>query len=124
MSSQPERQHSEYIGDEEIPLQRPASTTLPSCCRVLLENSVSLLPHSESIVPARVERHQAANSRWGVLEPAAREADHCLDGLLVGRTLVDLDQPVVPVRVMNLTDQQHNIRKGCEIAQCQSVLSV
>ncbi len=45
-------------------------------------------------------------------------------GLLVRRTFVDLGQPTVPIRLMNLTDQERRVQKGAEIATCEAVQSV
>ena len=47
-----------------------------------------------------------------------------LQGVLVGRTLVDLYQPTAVVRLMNLTGQRCKVRKGTEIANCEPVESV
>ena len=59
------------IGDEEVPLQRIKSqlSSLP-CYRVVLDQTVSLPPHSESFVPVRIEGLQSTKDKWGVLEPS------------------------------------------------------
>ncbi len=62
--------------------------------------------------------------RWGILEFDTGMVVHSLDGLLVGRTLIDLGQASVPVRLMNLTDEQRQIRQGTALASCEVVESV
>jgi hypothetical protein len=42
----------------------------------------------------------------------------------VGRTLVNLQCPVLPVRVANLSDAERKIEKGSVIAECDAVESV
>ncbi len=113
------------IGEEEIALQKPDKRPVPKCYRVVLETSVTLPPRSESVVPARVEKPQAGDvpGRWGILESRAAGVAYS-QGLLVGRSLVELGQPTIPVRVMNLTDQERRVRKGADIATCEIVQSV
>ena len=47
-----------------------------------------------------------------------------MDGVMTGRTLVDLEKPTVPVRILNLTDKEKRIKKGASIAVCEPVQSV
>lgn len=62
-----------------------------------------------------------ANGKWRILES---DRTHSIDGVMTGRTLVDLEKPTVPVRIMNLTDKGRRIKKGASIAVCEPVLSV
>ena len=43
---------------------------------------------------------------------------------MIGRTLVDLNEPSVPVRVMNLSDHPKSIKKGSVIAKGEFVQCV
>ena len=43
------------IGEEEIPLQKPTGAAQVKTYRAILESGVSLPPHAESVLPARVE---------------------------------------------------------------------
>ena len=43
---------------------------------------------------------------------------------MAGRTLVDLEQPTVPVRMLNLSEKQQRIKSGVAVAVCASVQSV
>ncbi len=47
-----------------------------------------------------------------------------LNGVLIGRTLVDLSHPLAVVRLLNLTGKRRKLRKGTEVAQCELVESV
>ena len=81
--------------DEKVPLQRIKSqlSSLP-CYRAVLDQTVSLPPHSESLVPARIEGLQSTKDKWGILEPSG-DGLHGIAGIMAGRTLVDLEQPTV-----------------------------
>ena len=112
------------ISGEEVPLQRlsPADR-IQTCFRVILEETVDLPPHAESIVPVKAEGLPCSDERWGILEPAV-EKPYASDGLMIGRTLVNLREPLVPVRVMNLSDNPRRIKKGSMIAVGGFVQSV
>ena len=115
------RDQALIIGDEEVPLQK--STTSPGrpCCRVKLVEKVHLAPLSESVVPVRVDQG-GANYRVGLLEQD--EALTPFDGLLVGRTLVDLESDRIPLRMMNLSHQRITLPKGTEVAHCDVISAI
>ena len=89
-----------------------------SCCRVILDKTIDLPPHSESLAPVKVEGLIPANGKWGILES---DSSNSIDGVMTGRTLVDLEKPV---RILNLTDKEKRIKKGASIAVCEPVQSV
>ena len=96
------------MGEEEIPLQKPAVVTTLTSCRAVLETTVILPPQSECVVPAKMDGQWKHKPRWGIMEAGTRnkEAESALEGLLVARTLVDLHQPTTVVRMMNLSGQK------------------
>ena len=112
------------ISGEEVPLQRlsPADR-IQTCFRVILEETVDLPPHAELIVPVKAEGLPYSDERWGILEPSV-EKPYASDGLMIGRTLVNLREPLVPVCVMNLSDNPRRIKKGSMIAVGGFVQSV
>ena len=63
------------------------------------------------------------NMTRGIIELDALQPKS-LDGLLVGRTLVHLDAEMVPVRLLNLTDQPKRIEQGTTVAICNPTKSV
>ena len=61
---------------------------------------------------------------WGVVEPATTLPNKSLDGLLVGRTLVNLNAKEVPIHLLNLTYQPKQIKQGTDVAICNTAESV
>ena len=61
---------------------------------------------------------------WGILEPSEDVRSKPLDGLLVGRALVDTGAERVPVRLLNLTRLPKRIKRGTQVATCSAVESV
>ena len=108
------------IGSEQVPLLKPSRTTTPTCCKVTLGDSVDLPAMSETVACARV-LDRPSSMVWGVLEPDDVTQTKSLDGLLVGRALVDLSAEAVPVRLLNLTDQPRRIKQGTQVAICNAV---
>ena len=110
------------VGSEEVPFVKSCSPPEPSCSRVRLMEYVDVPPRSERVVMARVEG-SLGPAKWGLLEPrtASSQAN---DGVLIGRTLVDLEKEDVPLRLMNITDHPRRIKKGAELAVCEPVCGV
>ena len=112
-----------HIGNEEVPLQQPRATE-PICCRCYTTTSVTISPVSKMIVPASVEGEWRKNSKWAVLQPEGAEMTLNQQGVLIGKTLVDLQRGDIPVRMMNLSQQPQHIQQGTRLATCEPVLSV
>ena len=112
-----------HIGNEEVPLQQPRATE-PICCRCYTTTSVTISPVSKMIVPASVEGEWRKNSKWAVLQPEGAEMTLNQQGVLIGKTLVDLQRGDIPVRMMNLSQQPQHIQRGTRLATCEPVLSV
>ena len=113
------------IGGEEVSLQRIKSqlSSLP-CYGAVLNQTVSLHPYSESLVPVRIEGLQSTKDKWGILEPSG-DGLRGIAGIMASQTLVDLrEQPTVLVRVMNLSEEKQKIKSGVAMAVCASVHSV
>jgi hypothetical protein len=62
------------------------------------------------------------DSRWAVLQPELAVFSQM--GVMVGKTLVDLQGEQVPVRLLNLSDKPRKIKKGTPLATCEPILSV
>ena len=97
-----------HIKEEEIPLLRPGELWPPTCCRVVSGGCVTVPPNSELLVPGTVV-DVSGDFRWGLLEPIqqCQVAD-----LAVGKTLVELHHPTVPVRVLNLLNHCQGHHRG------------
>ncbi len=108
---------------EELPLQKSIGCSRPKTFRAVLDAAVTIAPFSEGMASARVEGlTNSSDERWGLLEPASDQGlSRPLGGLLIGKTLVDLGQPVAVVRLLNLSCKLH---RGTEVATCQLVESV
>ena len=107
------------IHNQQVPLQRPKQTTPLTCCRVTLEKSVDIPPMSEVVTSGRV-LDRPSNMVWGVVEPATTPLSKFLDGLLMGRTLVNLQAKEVPIHLLNLTNKQKRIKQGTDVAICNT----
>ena len=116
------RDNKLLIGSEEIPFVKWCSQSEPSCCRVLLKECVDVPPRSETVVTARIEGSLGV-AKWGLLEPGT-VSSRAADGVLIGRTLVNLENEDIPLRLMNLSDLPHRIKKGTELAVCEPVCGV
>ena len=109
------------IGGEEIPLKKQPATAEPTCCKVVLAEHVQLPPRSEMVIPVKMEGAKA-DYQWGLLEQST--APTRVDDVLVARTLVNIQKEPVPLRVVNLSRHQRMIKKGTELACCETVTSV
>ena len=110
-----------HIGNEEVPLQQP-QVSEPSCCRCCASATIMLPPYSESIVQAKVEGDWTTTGKWVMLQ--ADKSTLARNGVLVGKTLVDLQKQVIPVRLLNLSQEPQRIQKGTTLANYEPVLSV
>ena len=116
-----------HINGDEVPMQKTESCSAASAkaYHAVLDTSISLPPHSECVAPASVEGLLSSELKWGILEPQTKDATCALQGLIVGRTLVDLHQSTAVVRLMNLSGQRRKLKKGTEIANyCEPIESV
>ena len=57
---------------------------------------------------------------WGLLE-TSDEANHQVDGVLVGRALVDMHKEVFHLRVVNLSHEPKTIRQGSTVTKCEPI---
>ena len=112
-----------HIGNEEVPLQQSQATET-ACCRCYTATPVTIPPNSEMVVRAKVEGEWRKCSKWAMLQPDDNEATLTSRGVLVGKTLVDLQTRDVPVRMVNLSELPQHIRRGTALAKCEPVLSV
>ena len=110
-----------HMGTEEVPLQKP-QVTEPTCCRCCATTSTIIPPHSEVVIPAKVDGEWRQSSKWAVLLP--EETTLARRGVLVGKSLVDLQNGEVPVRMINLSQQPQHLPRGTLLATCEPVLSV
>ena len=87
-----------------------------------MDYDIDLLLSSETVVSARIQS-QPGEIVWGLVKPDEDLQVKSLDGLLVGRVLVNtVDQERVPVCILNLACHPKRIKKGMQIiAKCYAV---
>ena len=110
-----------HIGNEEVQLQQP-QVSEPTCCRCCASATITLPPYSESIVQAKVEGDWTTTGKWVMLQ--ADKSTLARNGVLVGKTLVDLQKQAIPVQLLNLSQQPQQIQNGITLVNCEPVLRV
>ena len=106
------------IDGEKISL-KGAKDAEPVCRRVVAAVTTTFPPNSEAVISVKLaEQEKVWKPGWGLLHSSNA---YSKKGLLVGRTLVDLNHEVLPVRVMNVTTITQNIKKGSDLAKCELV---
>ena len=110
--------------NQQVPLQRPKiEASREVCCRVTLGDNVDVPPMSETVAIGRI-LDRTNDMKWGVIESTNNTCNTSLDGLLVGRTLVNPSANEVPVHLLNLSNLPKRIRQGTNVAICNSVDSI
>ena len=104
---------------EEVPLFGLESVELYTS-RILALEDITIPARTECIAFGAADVKD--NIRFGVTDFPLQSS--VPKGVLVGASLVDLSQNVVPVRVANISDGARVIRKGDEIATCTPVISI
>lgn len=110
------------IETEEIPLRRAGLVPELSCRRVVLAETVTIPQRSEVLLPGKLDGVYCHDDVWGSVSSTAKQV--LPNGVLVGKTLVNLRKPEFPVRVVNISDVSQTISKGAELAVCDVVESV
>ena len=91
------------MGGDELPLGGMSTDE-----KVELEapNSVNIHPGAEAIIPAWWRAHPTLQGSCGMAEVLAGQST---PGLVVGRTLVNTEGPVMPIRVINVSTEPRTI---------------
>ncbi|KAK3743858.1 hypothetical protein QZH41_005256 [Actinostola sp. cb2023] len=90
-----------------------------TCSRVTVESTTVVPPRSETIISGRLDD---SSGNIGVLEPTSKFLS--THKLLLARTLVTTSRGVVPLRVLNLTDQPCTVYRGTVAALCDMACEV
>ena len=108
------------MGNVQVPLLHPWTESLDlPCYRVIALEEVNTQPHTKTVIPAKVVNYTGEN-RWGITEPADVEST---PGVLIGKVLTQLreESTVVPVRMVNVTEEKRKVLAGSELAKCETV---
>ena len=108
------------IGGQEIPLAMSVRGNTMSCSRVIAKESCIVAAQSEAIIPGQLVDN-SRHVRWAIVGGNIPQQPK---GLLIGRCLVDLEKPVLPVRVLNPARHTYRVAKGTELASCEPVVNV
>ena len=112
------------VGPEEVPM-RFGNVIEIRCCRVVLQQEEIVPANSETLLSGKFTRGingEQELGRWASVNPGREQA--LGEGLLVGRSLVDLRSRLLPVRVMNLSNKPRKLPKGTFIDLCEPVISM
>lgn len=95
-----------YVGEEEVPLNKPSRTSL-TCCRVVAHGLTVAPPLSEALIPGRL-LNPSTVSKWGVVEPKGLSGHN--PAILIAKALVAVGGEDVPVRVLNVSEKPQRIK--------------
>ena len=106
------------LGGEELPL---GGVGMDEKVELEAPNSVVIHPGTEAVIPARWRAHPTWQGSCGLVELLAGQSTL---GLVVGRTLVNTDRPIVLLRVINVRTEPCTIGRGMKVADCTPVVEV
>ena len=110
-----------WLGTEKLRLEGLGEVEEAQGARLEMSRTVTVPPRSETVVLAGISARTNHVGQLGMVEPWSSGKTA---GLMVGRTLVDTHQPMVMVRLLNLSDSPHTVRGGAVIAKCSSVVEI
>ena len=108
------------IGRRQVKCSMYISSAVPKCSKATSEMTVTIAPGEEIILPGKLQLRNR-NFKCGVVEPETRFSGN--HDVLVAKTLVDVQQDVIPVRVFNLRDSLVTVYKGTCVAVCEPITS-
>ena len=88
------------------------------CCRVAVAETVTVPPGTEMLVPGMYVEPTGVTGP-GVLEVAAKFLER--SQLLVAKSLVNMEQAQVPLRLLNPTTEPRTVYKNTTVAWCEPV---
>lgn len=102
-----------------LPLLVPDDPVKPR--EVVIKSDTAVPARSEVIVPGRVLSPFGSDVE-GMLEPSASLSDHC--DVLVARVVCRVERNVVPVRVINVTDDRLMLKEGMRVGTLHTDIEV
>lgn len=87
-----------------------------TCCQEIPRDPEHLPLRTVTAIPVRLDTQ--AVGEWGLLEP--HEATLSTQGVLTGKTLVNLQQKEVLVRGLNLFLKEQRIEQGAKLGRCET----
>lgn len=104
------QRRSLYIHGEEI--QCISKYGKPFVGRVEVACSITVPAGHEAIIPSRIVNKDTEVLGAAVIEPLEGGGEIASKGLVIGRTLVDAEKDIIPVRVYNSGDSPCDVEEG------------
>lgn len=111
------------VNQATVPLEQSEMDDTHQALRVVLQENIKLKPYTEMVVQAKViggEQEQGLR----IVGPTKEFSESESGGIMVGKTLANLIDGYVPVRVVNLSPGKKKLRRRTEIAMCEPCVSV
>ncbi len=89
---------------------------ISQCTRVIADRTVTIEARGEMLLPGKLQRRDR-NIEFGIVEPESRFTKN--HEVMVAKALVDIQQELVPVRVLNLRDEPIIVHQGTVMATCE-----
>ena len=90
----------------------------PICQRIVAMELLEIKAGEDTVIPATLPG-DGYHFGFGIIESNGER--NMADGLILGRTLVDLETDILPVRIANVTSDTLKIAPGTWIANCHAV---
>ena len=90
----------------------------PICQRIVAMELLEIKAGEDTVIPATLQG-DGYHFGFGIIESNGER--NMADGLIMGRTLVDLETHILPVRIANVTRDTLKIAPGTWIANCHTV---
>lgn len=105
------------INGETVECYQKDDHYVPSCCRVEIKENVVIPPETEIILPGTLETRIKG---WtGIVEPNVSFIQK--SGLLVAKSLVNVNSDQIPIRVVNLSSKSCTVYKNTTAAYIEAV---
>jgi hypothetical protein len=96
------------------------------CYRVMTSSNALIPPHSKSILSVRQKQRSGYLGKWAIVEPTLSYQDDELyrDGCIIGKALVDTENEVIPLPIINVSDEPVMIPAGRTIGMLYTVNTI
>ena len=103
---------------QEVPCFKYRSSPNASCCRICIHEKIVLPPSSETIVSGRAI-DPIIRGKTGLVEPVQKFVEK--HGLLIARAVVQPNAGFIPMKILNVSDQEHILQKNTLAATLEPV---
>ena len=109
------------IGSENIPCFSDHDLSYRASCRVVVKETTVVPPQTEIMLQGVIiDKLKSCGPK--VLETSAKFTEN--SGLLVARSLVNVDSQSVPLQMVNFHDEPFKVHKGTVVAYCEDILDI